>query len=191
MKIRIKEDEVSSFMSQIKPQMSAFIDGMEDAIEDKATEQKEGIVTTASIALALPALLGIIARLGKSISSIIKRTIGTKPTDQNDADKYFAQMSRIADELHHLYQKPIELVVRKFIKDKDNATPEEKAKNEEKRKKISSAIFHIIIAILFIASGVTAVKALQSKEISLATLETALTAVKGSEVKQYITKLLA
>jgi hypothetical protein len=179
MKIRIKEDEISSFIAQVKPQMSAFIDGMQDAIEDKSTEQKEGIVTTASIALALPAILGIIARLGKSLSSIVKRTIGTKPTDQNDADKYFNQMSRIADELHHLYQKPIELVVRKFVKDEDKA------------KKISSFIFHIIIAILFIASGITAIKALKSKEISLATLETALSAVKGGEVKNYITKLLA
>jgi hypothetical protein len=89
MKIRIKEDEVSSFIAQVKPQMSAFIDSVQDAIEDKATEQKEGIVTTASIALALPAILGIVARLGKSLSSIVKRTIGTKPTDQNDADKYF------------------------------------------------------------------------------------------------------
>jgi hypothetical protein len=179
MKIRIKEDEVSSFIAQVKPQMSAFIDSVQDAIEDKATEQKEGIVTTASIALALPAILGIVARLGKSLSSIVKRTIGTKPTDQNEADKYFAQMSRIADELHHLYMKPIELVVKKFVKD------------ENKAKKISSFIFHVIIAILLIASGATAVKALQSKEISLATLEAALTAVKGGEVKNYITKLLA
>jgi hypothetical protein len=44
---------------------------------------------------------------------------------------------------------------------------------------------------MLLASGATAIKAIQSKELSLATLETALTAVKGGEVKQYITKLLA
>jgi hypothetical protein len=43
---------------------------------------------------------------------------------------------------------------------------------------------------MMVASGATAVKALQSKELSLATLESALTAVKGGEVKQYITKLI-
>ena len=40
-----------------------------------------------------------------------------------------------------------------------------------------------------IASGVTAAKALQSKEISLASLESALTAVKGGEIKNYLTNL--
>jgi hypothetical protein len=179
MKIKIKEDEVSKAISQLKPQMSAFIDGMEDAIEDKSKDQKEGIATVAGLALALPAILGLIARLGKSINSIVLRTIGKKPTNQNDAEKYFQQMGRIADELHSLYVKPIELVVKRFVKDPNKA------------HKISTFIFHVIVAILMISSGVTAVKALQAKEINLATLETALTAVKGGEVKQYITKLLA
>ncbi len=80
MKIKIKEDEVSKAISQLKPQMSAFIDGMEDAIEDKSKDQKEGITTVAGLALALPAILGLIARLGKSINSIVLRTIGKKPT---------------------------------------------------------------------------------------------------------------
>jgi hypothetical protein len=43
---------------------------------------------------------------------------------------------------------------------------------------------------MLLASGITAVKAIQSKELSLATLETALTAIKGGELKSYITKLL-
>jgi hypothetical protein len=56
---------------------------------------------------------------------------------------------------------------------------------------VAAGIFHIIVAVLCISSGISAVKALQSKEISMASLETALSAVKGGEVKQYITKLLA
>ena len=180
MKIRIKEDEVSSAVSQIKTQMSAFMGGMEDALEDKSKNQEESVVlTTASLLLALPAILGLIARLGKAMSSIIKRTIGTASQNQSDSEKYFQQMGRIADELHHLYIKPIELIVKRFVKD------------ENKAKKVAAGIFHVIVAVMMIASGVTAVKALQAKEISLASLETALSAVKGGEVKQYITKLLA
>jgi Flp pilus assembly pilin Flp len=75
--------------------------------------------------------------------------------------------------------KPIELVVRKFIKD------------PKKARAVSSGIFHVIVAVMCVASGVGAVKALQSKEISMASLESALSAVKGGEVKNYITKLLA
>jgi len=179
MKIRIKEDETSSALSQLKSQMSAFIDGMEHAIEDKAKTQDESVVTAASLVLALPAILGLIARLGKTVSSIIKRTIGTASQHQTDSEKYFQQMGRIADELHHLYIKPIELVVKRFVKDPTKA------------QKAASAIFHVIIAVMCIASGISAIKALQSKEISMASLESALSAVKGGEVKNYITKLLA
>jgi hypothetical protein len=75
--------------------------------------------------------------------------------------------------------KPLELVVKRFVKDPIKA------------KKIANFIFHVIVGIMLLASGVTAVKAIQSKELSLATLETALTAIKGGEIKQYITKLLA
>lgn len=180
MKIRIKEDEVSSAISQLKSQMSAFMGGMEDALEDKSKDQKESVVlTTASLLLALPAILGLIARLGKAMSSIIKRTIGTASQNQNDADKYFQQMGRIADELHHLYIKPIELIVRRFVKDSTKAS------------KVANAIFHVIVAIMMIASGVGAVKALKANSINMATLETALTAVKGGEVKTYLSKLIA
>ncbi len=184
MKIRIKEEEVldpktEDALDDLKGQMSALLGGIEDTLEDKTKEQKEGVLTTASIALAMPAILGIVARFGKAVTNIINRTIGKKPTDQSEAEKYFQQMSRLADELHHLYMKPLYLIVKKFVKD------------ENKAKKISSFLFHVIIAIMLLASGVTAIKALQSKELSLATLEAALTAVKGGEVKNYITKLLA
>jgi hypothetical protein len=178
MKIRIKEDEVTSALAQLKPQMSAFIGGMEKAIEDKEKTQDESVLTATSIALALPAILGLIARLGKTVSSIIKRTVGNASDHQNDSEKYFQQMGRIADELHHLYIKPIELIVKRFVKDPTKA------------QKVASGIFHVIIAVMCIASGISAIKALQSKEISIASLESALSAVKGGEVKNYITKLL-
>jgi hypothetical protein len=179
--IKLQEaDPVKDAVSQLKTQMSAFIGGMEDALEDKTKDQKESaILTTSSLLLALPAILGLIARLGKAMSSIIKRTIGTASQNQNDSEKYFQQMGRIADELHHLYIKPIELIVRRFVKD------------PAKANKTANAIFHIIVAIMMIASGVSAVKALQAKSINLATLETALAAVKGGEVKTYISKLVA
>jgi hypothetical protein len=72
---------------------------------------------------------------------------------------------------------PLEAVVKKFVKD------------PAKAKKISSGIFHVIVATFLIASGATAVKALQAKNLSLATLESALSAVKGGEIKQFISGL--
>lgn len=185
MKIRIKEIEpqldpkAEDALDDLKGQMSALLGGIEDAAEKENKDQKEGVATVAGLTLALPAILGLVARFGKAVTGIVNRTLGKKPTEQSDAEKYFQQMSRIADELHKLYIKPLELVVRRFVKD------------ETKAKKIAHFLFHVIIAIMLLASGITAVKAIQSKELSLATLETALAAVKGGEVKTYVTKLLA
>ena len=184
MKIRIKEEEVlnpqsKEVLDDLKGQMSALLGGIEDELEDASKEQKEGALTAASIALATPAILGLIARFGKAATSIVNRVIGKKPEGQGDAEKYFQQMGRVADELHHLYMKPLELIVRRFVKD------------ETKAKKVSNFLFHVIVGIMLLASGVTAVKAIQSKKLSLATLETALTAIKGGEIKNYLNTLLA
>ena len=87
------------------------------------------------------------------------------------------KLGGIADDLHHLYMAPIKGIVSKFIKDKAKAD------------KVSSAIFHVIVATFLVISGATAVKALQAKNLQLSTLEAALTAVKGGEVKAFISKI--
>jgi len=182
MKIRIKEAEVNKedeVLSQLKTQMSSLIHNIETTLNDKTKEQKESILTVASLALALPAILGLVARFGKAATNIVTKVLGKKPTQQNDAEKYFQQMGRIADELHHLYMKPIEILMKKFIKD------------PVKAQKVAHFVFHVIIGIMLLASGITAFKALKAKEISLATLETALVSIKGGEIKNYITKLLS
>jgi hypothetical protein len=182
MKIRIKEAEVNKedeLVSQLKSQMGSLIRNMDTTLTAKTKEQKEGVLTVASVAIALPAILGLIAKFGKTATNIVNKVIGKKPTEQGDAEKYFQQMGRVADELHHLYMKPIELLMRKFIKDPTKA------------QKVAHFIFHVIVAIMLLASGVTAFKALQAKQLNLATLETALASIKGGEIKNYITKLLA
>jgi hypothetical protein len=172
------DQKVDATVDAIGQELKKLAVGVEDALEDADANKQEAVLTTASLLLALPAMLGLVARAGKAVTSIVQKSLGKKPTDQSSAEKYFQQLGRVADELHHLYMKPIELVVRKFIKD------------PKKSHAVASGIFHVIVAVMCIASGVGAVKALQSKEISMATLETALSAVKGGEVKSYISNLL-
>jgi hypothetical protein len=172
------DNKVDQIVNALGDDFRALTQGIEREL-DKADDPKEGALTTASIVIALPAILGIIARLGRSASQIVKQAFGAKPQDPSAAEKYFQDMGKLADQLHHLYIRPIEAVVKKFVKD------------PQKAHNISNAIFHVIVAIFLIASGVTAVKALQAQNISLASLEGALTAVKSGEVKQYITKFLA
>jgi hypothetical protein len=182
MKIRIKEAEVNKedeLLSQLKSQMGSLIRNMDTTLTAKTKEQKEGVLTVVGLAVAMPAILGLIAKFGKTATNIVNKVVGKKPTEQGDAEKYFQQMGRIADELHHLYMKPIEILMRKFIKD------------PAKAQKVAHFIFHVIVAIMLLASGVTAFKALKAKQLNLATLETALASIKGGEIKNYITKLLA
>jgi hypothetical protein len=122
--------------------------------------------------------MGIIARLGKTIGNTVNKILGKKPTEDSAYQQWMAELGHIADELHHLYLVPIKGIVKKFIKDPDKAD------------KVSDAIFHVIVAIFLVASGATAIKALQAKNLSLATLESALAAVKSGELTAFITKLM-
>jgi hypothetical protein len=183
MKIRIKEAEEikqdDQLLSQLKDEMSDLIGDIEDTLKDKSKEQKEGVLTTAGVILAVPAVLGLIAKFGKSATKLFKKIVGEKPNDKKELEQYFARLGKLADNLHHLYMKPLEILMSKFIKDPTKA------------KKVANFIFHVIVAILFLSAGITAFKAIQSKNISLATLEAALASVKGGEIKNYIAKLIA
>jgi hypothetical protein len=183
MRIRIKEAEVDNqetdVISQLKSQMGSLVHDIETTLDDKTKEQKESLLTVAGLAVAMPAILGLVAKFGKAAGGIINKVIGKKPTAAEQEENWFNKLGKIADDLHHLYQAPLEKVVAKFVKD------------PVKAKKVAHFLFHVIVAVMLLASGVTAVKALKSKEVSVATLETALAAVKGGEIKNYIAKLIA
>jgi hypothetical protein len=180
MRIRIKEsNQTDQLLNQLKSQMGSLLSNIEDTLEDKTQEQKESLLTVASIAIAMPSILGLISRFGRSASALVKKIKGSKPTDTEEAKLWFEDLGKLADELHHLYMRPLEAIIGKFVKDPTKA------------KKTSHFLFHVIVGIMLLASGAGAVKALQSKEISMATLEAALSAIKGGELKQYITNLLS
>jgi Flp pilus assembly pilin Flp len=135
------------------------------------------LITIASIAIALPAVMGLISKFGKAAGNIVNKILGKKPNEDDAYQKWMTKLGHIADELHHLYMTPLLGIVKKFVKD------------EAKAKSVANGIFHVIVATFLIASGVTAVKALQAKNVSLATLEGALTAVKSGELKSFISDL--
>jgi len=176
------DDKEQSVVDDVKDEMSAIIKGLDTELT-KASEKEqptnEGLLTIASIAIALPAIMGLVAKLGKAAGNMVNKVLGKKPNDEAAYNQWMAKLGHIADELHHLYMAPIEAIVKKFIKD------------EVKAKKVASGIFHVIVATFLIASGATAIKAIQSKNLSLATLETALSAVKGGEIKDFISKLVS
>ncbi len=173
------DDKEQSVVDDVKDEMSSILKTMDTELDKASKSTNEGLLTIASIAIALPAIMGLIAKFGKAAGNMVNKVLGKKPTDQDAYQQWMTKLGHIADELHHLYMAPIEAIVKKFIKD------------PAKAKKVSSGIFHVIVATFLIASGVTAVKALQAKNLSLATLEGALSAVKGGEIKQFISGLFS
>ena len=171
------DDKEQSVVDDVKDEMSAILKTMDVELEKASKSTNEGLITIASIAIALPAIMGLIAKFGKAAGSVVSKMLGKKPNDDAAYQQWMTKLGHIADELHHLYMAPILSVTKKFIKD------------EEIAKKVASGMFHAIVATFLIASGVTAVKAIQSKNLSLATLESALSAVKGGELKQFFTGL--
>jgi hypothetical protein len=171
------DDKEQSVVDDVKDEMSAILKTMDSELAKAAKSTNEGLITVASIAIALPAIMGLIAKFGKAAGSMVNKALGKKPTDEDAYNQWMTKLGHIADELHHLYMAPLLAVTKKFVKD------------EEMAKKIANGVFHAIVATFLIASGATAVKALQSKNLSLATLESALSAIKGGELKDFFTGL--
>jgi hypothetical protein len=171
------DDKEQSVVDDVKDEMSSILKTMDSELAKAAKSTNEGLITVASIAIALPAIMGLIAKFGKAAGSMVNKALGKKPTDEDAYQQWMTKLGHIADELHHLYMAPLLAVTKKFVKD------------EEMAKKIANGVFHAIVATFLIASGATAVKALQSKNLSLATLESALSAVKGGELKNFFTGL--
>jgi|688.fasta_scaffold798961_1 hypothetical protein len=176
------DDTEQKVVDSLKDEMSTILKSLDSELTKASeTEEKptnEALLTVASIAIALPAILGIISNLGKAVGATISQLLGKKPSEEDAYQQWMSKLGHIADELHHLYLTPIKAIVSKFIKD------------SAKADKVSDAIFHVIVAVFMVASGVTAVKALQAKNISLSGLELALVAVKKGEINSYISNLL-
>ena len=171
------DDKEQAVVDDVKDEMSTILKTMDAELAKASQSTNEGLLTVASIAIALPAIMGLVAKFGKAAGAMVNKMLGKKPTDEDAYNQWMSKLGHIADELHHLYMAPLESIVKKFVKD------------PAKAKQVASAIFHVIVATFLIASGVTAVKALQAKNVSLATLEGALSAIKGGEVKTFISDL--
>ena len=171
------DNKEQAVVDDIKDEMSDILKGLDTELSKASKTTNEGLITIASIAIALPAIMGLVAKFGKAAGNVVNKMLGKKPNDESSYNQWMIKLGHIADELHHLYMAPLLSVTKKFVKD------------EEMAKKIANGIFHAIVATFLVASGATAVKALQSKNLSLATLESALSAVKGGELKDFFTGL--
>jgi tetrahydromethanopterin S-methyltransferase subunit G len=172
----ILDKELGSLMSQFAKELPKA----QKQTQQKTGEQiqnEAGILLAASIGLALPAVIKMISSFGKKAAEKVNSIMGNKSNLAKGSAEWFGELGETADHLHHLYLKPIEVVVKNVFRVQDPA----------KAHKIANVIFHAIIAAMLYFSGVGALKAIKSKEISIATLESALSAIKTGELTKFLT----
>lgn len=141
----------------------------DDIVQDQNNvNEAAGVILVAGIALAIPEIVKIIGKVTKVAGKFLGGTGAT-------GDAIIAK----AEKMHHLLLKPIEWALTKLGLPKDKA------------HKAAGIILTTAVAGLMVASGIGAYKAATSGSTALAGLEGALTAVKGGEVAQFVSKALA
>lgn len=156
------EEEIEKILKATFLKIDKEIQGNKEQLTEGVT------LAVAGITLALPELLKIIGKVTKSLSKFFGGTGA-------NAEKII----KIADKMHHTLIGIIEKSL-KFLG----------MKNPKHIHKVAEIILHIIIASLMVSSGLTAFKAAKASKLSLATLEGALSAVKGGEVGKFLKNTL-
>jgi len=153
--------------------------------EEKPEEELEeafGLLVGAGLALALPKILEIIGKITNWGGTKIKKIIGK--SGEGDETKVGNAIIHFAHGMHKMYLKPINLGVgaisKKFELNLSN----------DQIAKISNLIFHTIVAGFLVYSGVGAVSAFSTGSMELATLESAMAAVKSQELREFITEMI-
>ena len=71
------DQKVDAVVDDLKDDFATALHGIEDSLDDAGEQKTESaVLTTASLLLALPAILGIIARLGKAATTSFQKLVG-------------------------------------------------------------------------------------------------------------------
>lgn len=158
-----------------------FSQDLENIKKEEDLKNEAGVILTTSIVLAAPAIIKFLSKLGKKGAEIINKKLEKESGIVKGTEEWFKELSEVAEKLHNLYLKPIEYTIKNVFKIKD----------EQKVKKISNFLFHVIIAVLLYFSGVGAIKAFEAKNVNLGFLESILTAIKSNELKSFFVKTIS
>jgi len=153
-------------------------------IEPEESEELDeaAIVVGAGLALALPQILEIIGKVINWAGAKVKKIIGKSgETDETKIGNTIIHFSHV---LHKIYLKPIAFSVKAISK------KFELNLSSDQIMKISDLIFHTIVAGFLVYSGVSALKAVATGSLKLATLEGAMAAVKSQELREFITEMI-
>ena len=73
------EDKTDEVVDDLKDEMSSVLKALDNELKKKSKTQNEGLLTVAGIALALPAIMGLVAKFGKAAGNTVRKVLGKKP----------------------------------------------------------------------------------------------------------------
>lgn len=140
-------------------------DAIEEGIREKK-ELKEGAAAlTLGALLALPAFVKVLGIVIKKIGKLFRGKLG----DETKGEKAGKALEKFAHKMEHKIQQPLTWIITKLGVKKDKAA------------KWSKAIHALVVILLGMYSGIETVHAIKAANVSKATAEGFLTALKAGE----------
>ena len=161
--IELEVEKLESSLNELCKEVAAT-----DALPSNK-ELNEGVVLTlAGTALSLPTIIKLI---GKFVN-LIKRIPGFKKLS---GDK----LIHLGDKWHHKIMNAFAWVIKKAG-----------VKDEKKAHKFANILFHVVIASLLVAGGISMAKFVDTGNVSGGVLKGALNAVKAGEIRHFLATIV-
>ena len=156
-----EEKLVAQAMNTAFSQVAKDIKANKAKLAPETQNEAVGVALVGGL-LAAPAIMGIVGKGVKIVQNILAKGKGDEPIETNT-------IIEMGKKLHHIYLDTVEKALF-FVKD------------EKKRKRLASIIFHAVIAGLLVASGKGFFKALAKHQSLAAFIEAMLSAIKAGEL---------
>lgn len=186
-------DEIDAVAKSVFAELGKEFQASEDEIQDEISQTNEavGFLTILSVILAAPSLLEVMTKSFGKLIKLWKKLFGNK----QDESKKIESILHFAHKWHETYIKAL-----KWIFEKSGAYEKKGITTEAEKEKTAEFVFYIIVAGLAVYSGYQGIKAFKAglsaissataySGFSLATFESAMTAIKSKEVVLFLKKL--
>jgi len=183
-RILLEEEQSNNLDAKLEDTMDQAFGHMLNSLNDIKIDQEDededldeaAALAAAGIAMAAPQILKVIGELTDWIVTKIKKLMG----DENE-DTFGDKLVEISHKIHHKYTAPFKFAIKKLFPDE----------TDEFHEQWAGRVFHLIVAVFLVASGAGAVSsfrlaAQEAGHISMGVLESAMTAVKGDEIWDFL-----
>lgn len=191
-----QEDMLDQVMDQADDAIETLIDQGDDILSDIASElenvdetvdEAAGVIA-AGLASAMPIVLKGLGKLARLAGKALSKLPGADAYDyETMGDEWKAWWYGKSEELHHMYVGFIEKIVSLLYK---IATRGKGKLDPAKKHKLAEGLWTVVVAYLMVASGMGVIKAYGAHSYGVASLESALTAVKAEEVGAFLIQLI-